>query len=142
MIWPKKLADKFSDSSRIDLFEKTVFMFMRNYKEIPPLEGAFFGPYGLQNLRFLINPPRGMMRSKTQWAFYRDLDCMMAWTTKNPIPGNHWVPLGCRALLGSVKRQGITFSRNRIRSVSRTLSRVGKLQQLLSETPRLEKTSL
>ena len=27
----------------------------------------------------------------------------MAWTTKSPIQGNHWVPLGCRALLGSVK---------------------------------------
>ena len=27
----------------------------------------------------------------------------MAWTTKSPIRGNHWVPLGCRALLGSVK---------------------------------------
>ena len=28
---------------------------------------------------------------------------LMAWTTKSPIRGNHWVPLGCRALLGSVK---------------------------------------
>ena len=28
---------------------------------------------------------------------------LMAWTTKSPIWGNHWVPLGCRALLGSVK---------------------------------------
>ena len=28
---------------------------------------------------------------------------LMTWTTKSPIPGNHWVPLGCRALLGSVK---------------------------------------
>ena len=28
---------------------------------------------------------------------------LMTWTTKNPIRGNHWVPLGCRALLGSVK---------------------------------------
>ena len=26
----------------------------------------------------------------------------MAWTTKSPIRGNHWVPLSCRALLGSV----------------------------------------
>ena len=24
---------------------------------------------------------------------------LMAWTTKSPIQGNHWVPLGCRALL-------------------------------------------
>ena len=29
---------------------------------------------------------------------------LMAWTTKSPIRGNHWVPLGCRALLGSVKQ--------------------------------------
>ena len=28
---------------------------------------------------------------------------LMAWTTKSPIQGNHWVPIGCRALLGSVK---------------------------------------
>ena len=28
---------------------------------------------------------------------------LMAWTTKSPIRGNHWVLLGCRALLGSVK---------------------------------------
>ena len=27
----------------------------------------------------------------------------MAWTTKSSIRGNHWVPLGCRALLSSVK---------------------------------------
>ena len=26
----------------------------------------------------------------------------MAWTTKSQIQGNQWVPLGCRALLGSV----------------------------------------
>ena len=28
---------------------------------------------------------------------------LMAWTTKSPIRENHWVPWGCRALLGSVK---------------------------------------
>ena len=27
---------------------------------------------------------------------------LMAWITKSPIWGNHWVPLCCRALLGSV----------------------------------------
>jgi hypothetical protein len=27
---------------------------------------------------------------------------LMACTTKSSIRGNHWVPLGCRALLGSV----------------------------------------
>ena len=30
---------------------------------------------------------------------------LMAWTTKSPILGNHWVPLGCRVLLGSVKQK-------------------------------------
>ena len=30
---------------------------------------------------------------------------LMARTTKSPIRGNHWVPLGCRAHLGSVKWQ-------------------------------------
>ena len=28
---------------------------------------------------------------------------LMAWTTKSPIQENHWVPVGCRALLGSVQ---------------------------------------
>ena len=28
---------------------------------------------------------------------------LMAWTTKSPI--NHYVPLGCKALLGSVKSE-------------------------------------
>ena len=28
---------------------------------------------------------------------------LMAWTTENPIRGNHWVPWGCGAHLGSVK---------------------------------------
>ena len=28
---------------------------------------------------------------------------LMGWTTKSSIGGNHWVPIGCRALLGSVK---------------------------------------
>ena len=28
---------------------------------------------------------------------------LMAWTTKSPIRRNHWVPLGCRGHLGSVK---------------------------------------
>ena len=27
---------------------------------------------------------------------------LMVWTTKSPIWGNRWVPLSCRALLGSV----------------------------------------
>jgi hypothetical protein len=28
---------------------------------------------------------------------------LIPWTTKSPIRANHWVPLGCRAPLGSVK---------------------------------------
>ena len=39
------------------------------------------------------------MRSKTQQG-----PRLMAWTTKSSIWGNHWVPLGCRALLGSVNK--------------------------------------
>ena len=31
-------------------------------------------------------------------------------TTKSPNPGNHWVPLGCRALLGSVKPRQLMLS--------------------------------
>ena len=34
---------------------------------------------------------------------------LMAWTTKSPIRGNHWVPWGCRAHLGSVKLAWIEF---------------------------------
>ena len=35
---------------------------------------------------------------------------LMAWTTKSPIRGNHWVPSGCRAHLGSVK---VVFGRKK-----------------------------
>ena len=47
------------------------------------------------------HPCRSAMRSKTQWVFYRGIYSRMAWTTKSIIRGNHWVPLGCRALLSS-----------------------------------------
>ena len=47
------------------------------------------GPYGFESLGFLKNARAGAMRSKTQW---------VAWTTKSPIVGNHWVALGCRLL--------------------------------------------
>ena len=47
-------------------------MFMKNYKENPPSdasEGAsnilIFRPYGFENLGFLKNTHRGMMRSST-----------------------------------------------------------------------------
>ena len=33
-----------------------------------------FLPYGFDYLGFLTNARRGVMRSKTQWVFYRDLD--------------------------------------------------------------------
>ena len=36
----------------------------------------------------------------------------MAWTTKSPIRGNQWVPLGFRALLGSVKGLRLFFLTN------------------------------
>ena len=34
---------------------------------------------------------------------------LMAWTTKSPIQENHWVPVGCRALLGSVNPSQMRF---------------------------------
>ena len=34
---------------------------------------------------------------------------LMAWITKSPIRGNNWVPLGSRALLGSVKPTNLRF---------------------------------
>ena len=37
---------------------------------------------------------------------------LMAWTTKSLIRGNHWVPLGCRALLGSVNLISLYFQIN------------------------------
>ena len=37
---------------------------------------------------------------------------LMAWTTKSPIRENHWVPLGCRALLGSVKCKSCAREKN------------------------------
>ena len=60
-----------------------------------------FQPYGFDYLGFLTNASRSAMRSKTQWVFYRDLDWWPG--PQSPIRGNHWVPLGCMALLGSVK---------------------------------------
>ena len=63
-----------------------------------------FWPYRFENLRFLTNARKGAMRSKTQWVFYNLQGTrLMAWTTKRPIRGNHWILLGCKALLGSVK---------------------------------------
>ena len=64
-----------------------------------------FRPYGFDHLGFLTDACRGATRSKTQWVFYRDLNRLMAQTTKSPIRRNHWVPLGCRTYLGSVKEK-------------------------------------
>ena len=46
--------------------------------------------------------PRGCDKVKNSMGLLQG-PRLMAWITKNPIRGNHRVPLGCRALLGSVK---------------------------------------
>ena len=65
-----------------------------------------FQPCGFANLWFLKHARRDAMRSKSQWGQGHRL---MAWTTKRSIRGNHWVPFGCRALLGDVKYVKSTF---------------------------------
>ena len=55
-----------------------------------------FWPYGFENLEFLKNIHRGAVS-------LLQVPRLMAWTTKSPIQGNHRVPSGCRALLGSVQ---------------------------------------
>ena len=63
-------------------------MFMRNYKEILPLEVAskfsiFDLKYGFDYLGFLTNTrSMGLLQGLK----------LMAWTTKSLIRGNHWVP--------------------------------------------------
>ena len=49
-------------------------------------------------------PPQGCNQVKNSMGLLQG-PRLMAWTTKSPIRGNHWVPLGCRALLGSVNSQ-------------------------------------
>ena len=68
LLWDWFWADLpyFGNFSELNQFKKIVFMFMRNYKEIPR-------PYGFENFEFLTNNWRGAMRSKTQLV-YRDLD--------------------------------------------------------------------
>jgi hypothetical protein len=63
------------------------------------LKFFIFQPYEFENLRFLTNARWGQELNASFTKTYR----LMAWITKSPIWGNHWVPLGCRALLGSVK---------------------------------------
>ena len=47
---------------------------------------------------------------------------LMAWITKSLIQGNHWVPLGCRGLLGSVKSYMLVISKNIIKLVEKMWS--------------------
>ena len=37
---------------------------------------------------------------------------VIAWTTKSPIRGNHWVPFGCKDLLGSGRCQHFSVEGN------------------------------
>ena len=57
---------------------------------------------------------------------------LMAWTTKSPIWGNHWVPLGCRALLGSVN----SFSNFPVNDLERCKPFNGALELLDYEVPK------
>ena len=87
-------------------FKKPVFMFMRNYKNSSVrncLKIFTFRPYEFDYLGFLTITRRAAMRSKAQWDLYMEL--LMSQTTKSPIWGNHWVPLGYRAHLGSVNQK-------------------------------------
>ena len=63
-----------------------------------------FQPYEFVNLWFQTNAPSGAV---VRWGQKLNESStgprLKAWTTKSPIRGNHWFPLGCRALLGSVK---------------------------------------
>ena len=54
-------------------------------------------------LGFLTNACRCADEFKNSMGFLQGLR-LMTWTTKSSIRGNHWVPLGCKALLGSVKQ--------------------------------------
>ena len=56
---------------------------------------------------------------------------LMAPTTKSPIQRNHWVPLGCRGHLGSVKT--IEQSRGLEFPALLTISTEGKIAMELSE---------
>ena len=58
-------------------------------------------PYGFENLGFLKNV-QGCNEVKNSMS-HLQVPRLMAWTTKSPIQGNHRVPSGRRALLGSVQ---------------------------------------
>ena len=74
----------------------------RNFSVWRGLTFLIFWPYGFENFGFLKNVCRGAMSSKNSMGLLKGLR-LIAWTTKSSIRGNHWVPLGCMALLGSVK---------------------------------------
>ena len=67
---------------------------MRNHKK-------FFFWKGLKIFHF-DKSPQGWDEVKNSIGLLQG-PRLMAWTTKSPIQRNHWVPLGCRAILGSVK---------------------------------------
>ena len=52
--------------------------------------------------------PQGCNEIKTSMGLLQGFR-LRAWTTKSPIQGNHWVPWGCRAHLGSVKGLVVGF---------------------------------
>ena len=89
--------------------QKTCLYVHEKLQRNPSVKSGFiffiFQPYGFDYLGFLTNARRvknsvGLLQGPR----------LMAWTTKSPIPGNHWVPLGCRALLGSVKPRQLMLS--------------------------------
>jgi hypothetical protein len=79
-----------------------VFMFLTNYKEDPPSKEAwkfsFFHLMNLKNWDFWQTSAGVWWGQKLNGSLQGPR--LIAWNTKNPIQGNHWVPLGCRALLG------------------------------------------
>ena len=75
----------------------------RNHSVGSGLNFFIFGPYGFDYLGFMTNA-MGCDEVKNSMGLLQE-PRLMAWTTKSPFRGNHWVSLGCRALLGSVKKE-------------------------------------
>ena len=85
-------------------YKKPVFMFMRNYKKSfrrKWLKFFHFSTLWIWLFGIFDKRPQGCDEVKNSMGLLQG-PRLMAWTTKSPIRGNHWVPLGCRALLGSV----------------------------------------
>ena len=102
MICPKKTLRHITYWPRIDLAKVGHFL-KRKPSVGRGLKFFIFRPYGFENLGFLTNARRDAMRSKNSMGLLQG-PRLMAWTTKSPIPRNHWVPIGCWALLVSVKQ--------------------------------------